>query len=91
MLDDWGLAPMTPDAWHDLLEILDDRHGRKSTIVTSQLRGEHWHKGIGDATLADVTLDRLVHNAHALKLRGESQRKNSTPLQNLFSFVSYWL
>lgn len=80
LLDDWGLAPMTPEARHDLLEILDDRHGRKSTIVTSQLPVEHWHEAIGDATLADAILDRLVHNAHALKLRGESQRKSRSKL-----------
>ena len=71
---------MTPETRHDVLEILDDRHGRKSTIVSSQLPVEHWHEAIGDATLADAILDRLVHNAHALKLRGESQRKNRSTL-----------
>ncbi len=80
LLDDWGLAPLTPDARHDLLEILDDRHGRKSTIVTSQLPLEHWHEAIGDATLADAILDRLVHNAYAFKLTGESQRKRRAKL-----------
>ena len=71
---------MTPETRHDVLEILDDRHGRKSTIVSSQLPVEHWHEAIGDATLADAILDRLVHNAHALKLRGESKRKNRSTL-----------
>ncbi len=80
LLDDWGLAPLTPDARHDLLEILDDRHGRKSTIVTSQLPLEHWHETIGDATLADAILDRLVHNAYTFKLTGESQRKGRAKL-----------
>ena len=75
LLDDWGLAPMNLEARHDLLEILDDRHGRKSTIVTSQLPVDLWHEAIGDATLADAILDRLVHNAHVFKLTGESQRK----------------
>ena len=82
LLDDWGLAPMTAEARHDLLEILEDRHGRKSTIVTSQLPIEHWHEAIGDATLADAILDRLVHNAHVLKLSGESQRRKRTKLTN---------
>ena len=80
LLDDWGLAPMTPEARHDLLEIIDDRHGRKSTIVTSQLPTDHWHEAIGDATLADAILDRLVHSAHILKLSGESQRKKRNKL-----------
>lgn len=80
LLDDWGLAPMTPEARHDLLEIIDDRHGRKSTIVTSQLPTEHWHEAIGDATLADAILDRLVHSAHILKLSGESQRRKRNKL-----------
>ncbi len=82
LLDDWGLAPMTPEARHDLLEIIDDRHGRKSTIVTSQLPTDHWHEAIGDATLADAILDRLVHSAHILKLSGESQRKKRNKLTN---------
>jgi DNA replication protein DnaC len=58
-------------------EILEDRHGRASTIVTSQLPVEHWHEAIGDPTLADAILDRLVHNAHRLKLTGESMRKTA--------------
>ena len=82
LLDDWSLAPMTPEARHDLLEIIDDRHGRKSTIVTSQLPTDHWHEAIGDATLADAILDRLVHSAHVLKLSGESQRKKRNKLTN---------
>ena len=83
LLDDWGLAPMTPEARHDLLEILDDRHGRKSTIVTSQLPTDHWHEAIGDATLADAILDRLVHNAHMFKLSGESQRRKRGKLTSV--------
>jgi DNA replication protein DnaC len=75
ILDDWGLASMTVEQRRDLLEIIDDRHGRGSTIVTSQLPVEHWHDIIGDPTIADAILDRLVHNAHKLALKGESLRK----------------
>ena len=82
--DDWGLAVLTPPPQRrDLLEILEDRHGRASTIVTSQLPVEHWHEAIGDPTLADAILDRLVHKAHRLKLTKERMRKaaaqNSSP------------
>jgi DNA replication protein DnaC len=86
ILDDWGLAPLAPDQRRDLLEILDDRHGRKSTLVTSQLPVDKWHGLIGDPTLADAILDRLIHNAHRLNLKGESMRKigaNKTALDGL--------
>jgi IstB-like ATP binding protein len=63
ILDDWGLSVLNPPERRDLLEILDDRHGRASTIVTSQTPVEHWHDIIGDPTLGDAILDRLVHNA----------------------------
>lgn len=75
ILDDWGLAPMTAEQGRDLLEIVDDRHGRGSTIITSQVAVEHWHEVIANPTLADAILDRLVHNAHRLNLKGESLRK----------------
>jgi DNA replication protein DnaC len=75
ILDDWGLAPLTPEQARDLLEIIDDRHGRGSTIVTSQLPVDHWHEVIGNPTIADAILDRLVHNAHRLTLKGDSMRK----------------
>ena len=74
-LDDWGLIPLTAEARRDLLELLDDRHQRKSTPVTSQLPVEHWHDYLGDPTLADAILDRLVHGSYRLNLRGESMRK----------------
>jgi DNA replication protein DnaC len=77
ILDDWGLVPLAAAERRDLLEILEDRHGRKATIVTSQLPVEHWHDAIGEPTLADAILDRLVHNAHRLALNGESMRKRS--------------
>ena len=75
ILDDWGLAPLTPDQERDLLEVLDDRHGCSSTIVTSQLPVEHWHELIANPTIADAILDRLIHNAHRLILKGDSMQK----------------
>ncbi len=76
ILDDWGLKPLTPQGRHDLLEILEDRYGRKSTLVTSQVPIAEWHGLIGHATYADAILDRLVHNAHRIDLTGESLRRN---------------
>jgi len=75
VLDDWGLTGLDTAARRDLLELLDDRHGQHSTLVTSQLPVEHWHDVIGDPTLADAILDRLVHNAYRIPLKGESMRK----------------
>jgi DNA replication protein DnaC len=75
ILDDWGLEPLTPEARHDLLEILEERYGRHSTIVTSQLPASAWHQVIGDPTYADAILDRLLHNAHRIELQGESLRR----------------
>ena len=66
VLDDWGLAPLSMEQARDLLEILEDRYDRKSTLVTAQAPVENWHDLIGDPTLADAALDRLVHNAHRL-------------------------
>lgn len=80
VIDDWGLAVLDDVHRRDLLEVLDDRHGARSTIVTSQLPVEHWHAAIGNATLADAILDRLVHNAHQLDLRGDSMRKKRARL-----------
>lgn len=75
VLDDWGLEALSLGQRNDLLEIMEDRHGLKSTLITSQLPIANWHKMIGDATLADAILDRLLHNSHKLKLKGESMRK----------------
>lgn len=75
VLDDWGLASLDAAARRDLLELLDDRHGQRSTLVTSQLPVDHWHEVIGDPTLADAILDRLVHSAYRITLKGESMRK----------------
>ena len=75
IMDDWGLEPLKPAHRNDLMEIMDDRHGQTSTLVISQLPTEQWYASIGDNTLADAILDRLMHNAHRLPLKGESMRK----------------
>ena len=75
ILDDWGLAPLTGEQRRDLLEIVDDRHQRGATIITSQVPVEHWHQVIADPTIADAVLDRIVHNAYRLELKGDSMRK----------------
>src|SRR6266568_8752422 len=77
ILDDWGLTTLTQEQGRDILEIVEDRHNRGSTIVTSQLPVDHWHEAIANPTIADAILDRLVHNAHRLTLKGESMRKTA--------------
>lgn len=76
VIDEWALPKLTDESRRDLLEIFDDRHQAGSTIITSQLPQECWHESIGDPTLADAILDRLVHQAHSINLNGESLRKN---------------
>jgi DNA replication protein DnaC len=80
VLDDFGLEVLSPAQRKDLLEVLEDRYGVSSTIVTSQLEPKDWHSVIGDATIADAVCDRLVHNAHRVKLGGESIRKTRADL-----------
>ena len=75
VIDDWGLAPLDDHGRRDILEILEDRHNVRSTLVTSQIPVQNWHEIIGDPTLADAILDRLVHNAYKITLKGESMRK----------------
>jgi DNA replication protein DnaC len=75
VLDDWGLAILDGERRRDLLEVLDERYQTHSTVVTSQLPVAHWHDALGDPTLADAILDRLVHHAHPLTLAGDSLRK----------------
>ena len=75
IIDDLGVAAVGPKQYRDLLEILDDRNGNGSTLITSQFPVEQWHEIIADATVADAILDRLVHNAYRLDLKGESLRK----------------
>jgi DNA replication protein DnaC len=77
VLDDWGLAPVHDQERRDLLEILEDRYGTRSTIVTSQLPPTQWHDHIGEPTLADAICDRLLHNAHRLVVKGPSRRKEA--------------
>jgi DNA replication protein DnaC len=76
VLDDFGLQPLTDAQAADLLEVIEDRAGRRSTIVTSQLPIAHWHEGLGEPTVADAILDRLLHGAHRLELRGDSLRRS---------------
>ena len=78
LIDDFGIAPIADQTQRDLLEILDDRYDKKSTLLTSQLPVEQWHACLGDPTLADAILDRLVHNSYRLKLDGDSTRKRKT-------------
>ena len=75
LLDDFALSPLQDQDRRDLLEVLEDRYGTRSTIVTSQMPPAHWHEAIGDPTLADAICDRLLHNAHRLVLKGPSRRK----------------
>jgi DNA replication protein DnaC len=75
ILDDWGLQPLTAEQRHDLLEIVEDRYGRGATLITSQIPVDRWHDLIGDPTLADAILDRIVHNAHRIQLQGDSLRR----------------
>ena len=77
VIDDFAIAPIGPRERTDLLELLDDRVGVRSTVITSQLPLEHWHEYIGDPTLADAILDRLIHSAHKIHLEGESMRKRA--------------
>ena len=74
ILDDCGLEPLGPEQRHDMLEIVEDRYGRGATLITSQMPVDRWHDLIGEPTLADAILDRIVHNAHRLQLKGDSLR-----------------
>ena len=82
ILDDFGLGKLREAQRHDLLEVLEDRYGDRSTIVTSQLPIKQWHEWVGDPTLADAILDRLVHNAYKIELKGPSQRKEKAVSQS---------
>ena len=80
ILDDWGVAPLADAERRDLLEVFEDRHGSRSTILATQLPLDAWHAYIGEPTIADSILDRLVHNAHRIELHGASLRKKRTNL-----------
>ena len=79
VLDDWGLIPLGDVDRRDLLEIVEDRYGVRSTIITSQVATEAWHEVLGEPTLADAICDRVLHNAHRLVLQGPSRRKEAAP------------
>ena len=78
IIDDFGLAPLAESVRRDLLEILDDRYDRRSTLITSQIPVEQWHTYLQDPTIADAILDRLIHNSYRLTLKGESMRKQKS-------------
>lgn len=80
ILDDFGLKPLDNVNRHILMEIMEDRHGRKSTIISTQLPIPQWHEVIGENTIADAILDRLVHNAHRIVLKGESMRRKKNKI-----------
>ncbi len=81
ILDDWGLEPLKAAQRNDLLEIMDDRHGSLATTMISQLPTDEWYHSIGDNTLADAILDRLMHNSHRINLKGESMRKMNIEME----------
>jgi DNA replication protein DnaC len=78
IIDDFGLSPLNHNERRDLLEVLEDRYGRRATLVTSQLPFEHWHAVVGDTTFADAILDRLIHSAHRITLKGASMRRKAS-------------
>ena len=79
LIDDFGIQPLDAASRHVLMEIIEDRHGRTSTVITSQIPVSKWHEIIGEQTIADAILDRIVHDAHRLELKGESMRKKIPP------------
>jgi DNA replication protein DnaC len=81
VLDDWGLAALSDVQRQDLLEVLEDRDAARSTIITSQLPRDQWHAYLGEPTIADAVLDRVVHNAYPIALKGPSRRKDRRPPQ----------
>ena len=80
ILDDWGIQKISAAQRNDLMEVIGDGHGRRSTLITRQLPIEHWHDYIGEATIADAVLDRLLHGAHRLNLTGDSMRRQQAEL-----------
>ncbi len=80
ILDDWAMAKLTAEQRRDLMEVVDDRHQRAATILATQVPIERWHDMIGDPTYADAILDRLLHNAYRIELRGDSMRRRKPSL-----------
>jgi DNA replication protein DnaC len=83
ILDDWGLEPLGPEQRHDMLEIVEERYGRGATLITSQIPVNCWHELIGEPTPADAILDRIIHNAHRLQLKGDALCKLLIPAMSL--------
>ena len=81
ILDDWAMVKLTAEQRRDLMEVIDDRHGRASTIIATQVPLDRWHDMIGDPTYADAILDRLVHNAYRIDLKGKSMRRHDSPAE----------
>ena len=79
IIDDFGIQPLDAQSRSALMEIIEDRHGKCSTIITSQIPVSKWHEVIGEQTIADAILDRIVHNAHRIEMKGESLRKKRQP------------
>lgn len=75
ILDDWGMQPLNTAQRQDLMELIEDRHGRRSTLIASQLPVKNWYDYIGETTMSDAILDRLLHGSHRLELSGDSMRK----------------
>jgi DNA replication protein DnaC len=80
VFDDYGMAKLNQEQSHDLLEIFEDRHELRSTLITSQFPLQNWHDLIADPTLADAILDRIIHNAYKINLKGDSMRKKKSKL-----------
>ena len=80
ILDDWGTALLSEEQRRDLFEVIEDRYDRRASLITAQLPVKNWHETIGDPTLADAILDRLIHNAYTITLKGESMRKKKNSL-----------
>ena len=76
ILDDFGIQPLDAQSRSMFMEIIEDRHGKASTLITSQVPISKWHEVIGEVTIADAIMDRLIHNAHRIELKGESLRKS---------------
>ena len=84
LIDDFGIQPLDAQSRSMFMEIIEDRHGKGSTIITSQVPVTKWHEVIGEQTIADAIMDRLIHNAHRLELKGESLRKRTqNKMENL--------
>ena len=83
IIDDWGPEPLTAEQRRDLLEIVDDRYDKASLLITSQVPVSQWHDVIADPTLGDAILDRIVHNAHRIELKGDSLRRHTGDKKNV--------